>query len=158
MTGPSTGLRAFKPAFLVLGLAYVLMASSALVRGTAFLEDFGISHEVASDPVLTDLFMFFYQLMAYIGVLTVVFGVITRERRAQAQVASVFFAASVLMALRDLSTSDTRFGNALYKGEETMVFVGVSVVYALVFGGLAIMGFRRGPAAPPAPNTADRNR
>jgi hypothetical protein len=46
--------------------------------------------QVASDPVLTDLFMFFYQLMAYIGVLTVVFGFVTRERRAQAQVASVF--------------------------------------------------------------------
>lgn len=148
MTEPSTGLRAFKPAFVVLGLAYVLMACSALVQGTAFLEDFGVSHEVASDPVLTDFFMFFYQLMAYIGVLTVVFGLVTRERRAQAQVASVFFAASILIALRDLSTSDTRFGSALYEGEGTMVFVVVSVVYATVFGGLAIMGFRRGPAAP----------
>lgn len=145
MTDPSTGLRAFKPAFVVLGVAYVLMASSALVKGTAFLEDFGVSHEVASDPVLTDFFMFFYQLMAYIGVLTVVFGLVTRERRAQAQVASVFFAASILMALRDLSTSDTRFGNALYKGEETIFFVVVSVVYAMVFGALALMGFRRSP-------------
>ena len=109
MTEPSTGLRAFKPAFVVLGLAYVLMASSALVQGTAFLEDFGVSHELASEPVLGDFFTFFYQLMAYIGILTVVFGLVTRERRAQAQVASVFFVASILMALRDLSTSDTRF-------------------------------------------------
>jgi hypothetical protein len=146
MTEPSTGLRAFKPAFIVLGLAYVLMASSALVQGTAFLEDFGVSHELASDPVLTDFFMFFYQLMAFVGVLMVVFGWVTRERRAQAQVASVFFAASVLLALRDLSTSDSRFGSGLYKGEATMFFVVVSVVYAMVFGGLAIMGFRRGPA------------
>lgn len=143
MSEPSTGLRAFKPAFVVLGLAYVLMASSALVQGTAFLEDFGVSHELASDPVLTDFFMFFYQLMAYIGVLIVLFGLVTRERRAQARVASVFFAASILVALRDLSTSDTRSGSALYKGEETIFFVVVSVVYAMVFGSLAIMGFRR---------------
>ncbi len=146
MTEPSTGLRAFKPAFVVLGLLYVLMAISALAQGTAFLEDFGVSHELASDPVLGDFYTFFYQLMAYIGVLTVLFGLVTRERRAQAHVASVFFAASILMALRDLSTSDTRFGSALYKGEATMVFVVVSVVYAAIFGGLAIMGFRRGPA------------
>lgn len=145
MTKPSTGLRAFKPAFVVLGLAYVLMASSALVKGTPFLEDFGVSHHLASDPVLTDFFTFYYQLMVYIGVLTVVFGLVTRERRAQAHVASVFFMASILIALRDLSTSDTRFGSALYKGKETIVFVIISVVYAMVFGGLAIMGFRRGP-------------
>lgn len=145
MTEPSTGLRAFKPAFVVLGLAYVLMASSTLVKGTPFLEDFGVSHQVASDPVLTDFFTFYYQLMAYIGVLTVVFGLVTRERRAQAHVASVFFVANTLIALRDLSTSDTRFGSALYKGKETIVFVVISVVYAMVFGGLAIMGFRRGP-------------
>lgn len=144
MPEPSTGLRAFKPAFVVLGLAYVLMASSALVQGTAFLEDFGVSHELASDPVLTDFFMFFYQLMAYIGVLIVLFGLVTRKRRAQARVASVFFAGSILVALRDLSTSDTRFGSALYKGKETIFFfVVVSVVYAMVFGSLAIMGFRR---------------
>jgi heme A synthase len=147
MAEPTTGLRAFKPVFVVLGLIYVLMASSALVKGTVFLEDFGVSHELASDPVLTDFFMFLYQLMAFVGVLTVLFGLVTRERRAQVQVASLFFVACILLALRDLSTSDTRFGSALYKGEETVFFVVVSVVYAMVFGSLAIMGLRRGPAS-----------
>lgn len=146
MSHPETGLGAFRPAFVVMGLAYVLMASSALARGTPFLEEFGVSHAVASDPVLTDFFTFFYQLMAYVGVLTVVFGLVVRERRAQALVSSVFFVASVLLALRDLSTSDSRFGSALYKGEQTLVFVAVSVVYATVFGALAIAGFRRGAA------------
>lgn len=145
MTEPSTGLRAFKPAFVALGLAYVLMASSALVQGTAFLEDFGVPRTLASDPVLTDFFTFFYQLMAYVGVLIVLFGLVTRERRAQAHVASVFFVASILLALRDLSTSDTRFGTALYKGDATVFFVVVSLVYAVVFGGLAILAFRRDP-------------
>ncbi len=145
MTEPSTGLRAFKPTFVALGLAYVLMASSALVQGTAFLEDFGVPRTLASDPVLTDFFTFFYQLMAYVGVLIVLFGLVTRERRAQAHVASVFFVASILLALRDLSTSDTRFGTALYKGDATVFFVVVSLVFAVVFGGLAILAFRRDP-------------
>lgn len=140
-----TGMRAFRPAFVVLGLLYVLMACSALVKGTALLEGFGVSHAVASDPVLTDIFLFYYQLMAYIGILTVVFGLVTRERRAQAQVSAVFFVASILIALRDLSTSDCRFGNALYKGEATVFFVFVSVFYATVFGFLSIRGFRRDP-------------
>lgn len=155
MNEPSTGMRAFRPAFVVLGLAYVLMAGSALVKGTVFLEDFGVSHAIASDPVLTDFFLFYYELMAYIGVLTIVFGLVTRERRAQAQVASVFFAASILLALRDLSTSDTRFGNALYKGDATAFFVVVSLVYASVFGVLAVMGFRRGPTPRPVESSGE---
>jgi hypothetical protein len=142
MTESSTGLRAFKPAFIALGAGYVLMSSTALVKGTAFLEDFGVAHELASDPVLTDFYVFFYQLMAYVGVLTIVFGLVTRGHRAQAQVASVFVVANVLTALRDLSTSDTRFGSAIYKGDETIVFIVVSVVYALVFAVLAVLATR----------------
>ncbi len=142
MTQPSTGLRAFRPLLVALGLAYVLMASSALVQGTPFLEDFGVSHDIASDPVLIDLFMFSYQMMAYIGVLFVMLGLVTRERRAQAQVAAVLFVTSLLLTLRDLSTSDTRFGNALYEGEATVIFVVVGAAYSLVFGGLALAAFR----------------
>lgn len=145
MTEASTGLRAFKPTFVVLGLAYVLMASSALIQGPAFLEDFGVSHELVSEPVLVDFFSFFYQLMIYIGVLMVLFGLVTRERRAQAQVASVFCVTSILLALRDLSTSDSRFGTGLYEGDATVLFTVVGLVYAAAFGALAIAGFRRAP-------------
>ncbi len=142
MVDHATGLRAFRPTFLVLGASYVLMASYALAKGTAFLEEFGVSHALATDPVVNDFYTFFYQLMAYIGVLIVVFGLITKGHRTQAQVASLFAVANILTALRDLSASNTRFGSAVYENDEILIFVAVSLVYALVFGAVAIMALR----------------
>ena len=81
--------------------------------------------------------MFFYQLMAVVGVLMVLFGHVTQPGRAQLLVARVFFVLNVLCAWRDLSTSDSRFGNRLYQGEKTLVFVFISLAFAAAFGFLA---------------------
>jgi hypothetical protein len=72
---------------------------------------------------------------------------------AQRLVARVFAFASLLAAFRDLSTSDSRFGNHLYKGEQTLVFVFIDLVFALAFGLLATRRVldltRAGPTSAP---------
>lgn len=135
-----TFIRHFKLIFTILGVLYVLMASSMLARGAPVLLDFGVPESALAEPVLTDFFMFFYQLMAYLGVLTVLLGHVTREGRAQLLVATVFFVANMLTALRDLVTSDSQFGNHLYKGEKTVFFVYISLAYAAAFGYLVLKG------------------
>ena len=135
-----TSIRHFKLVLTILGVLYVIMASSMLVRGAPALGEFGVPESVFSEPVLADIFQFFYQLMAYVGVLTVLFGHVARERRTQLLVASVYFIANILTALRDLSTADCQFGNHLYKGEKTIVFVYISLVYAAAFGYLVVRG------------------
>jgi hypothetical protein len=135
------GIRWFRAVFTALGGLYVLMAASALARGVGMLRDFGVPDEAVRSPVLGDFFSCFYELMAFVGVLMVLFGHVTRGRRAQAQVAAVFAVSKFLFALRDLSTSDSRFGDRLYKGEATLVFVIIGVAYALVFAAVAVAGF-----------------
>lgn len=135
-----TSIRHFKLIFTILGGLYVIMASSMLVRGAPVLGDFGVPESAFSEPVLADIFLFFYQLMAYMGVLTVLFGHVARERNTQLLVASVYFTANILTALRDLSTADCQFGNHLYKGEKTVVFVYISLAYAAAFGYLVVRG------------------
>ena len=137
-----TYLRVFKLVFTSIGVIYVLMATSFLVRGTVVLRDFGVSESAIADPLLQDFFSFFYQLMAFVGVVMVLFGHVTRERTSQLLVASFFCIANILCALRDLSTSDSRFGTHLYKGDQTVAFVYISLVFAAVFGVLAISGWR----------------
>lgn len=44
--------------------------------------------------------------------------------------------------LRDLVTSDSPFGNHLYRGEATLVFVLIDFAIAATFGALAIVGWR----------------
>jgi hypothetical protein len=135
-----TSIRHFKLVFTILGLLYIIMASSMLVSGAAVLGDFGVPESVFTEPVLADTFLFFYQLMAYVGVLTVLFGHVARERSTQLLVASVFFIANIMTALHDLSTADCQFGNHLYKGEKTVVFVYISLAYAAAYGYLVVRG------------------
>lgn len=148
-----TSIRGFKLVFTTMGIIYVLLASSMLVRGPTVLRDFAVPESTLSSPVLQDFFMFFYLLMAFLGVLTVLFGHVTRERVAQLIVAAVFCLWNIIAALRDLVTSDSRFGNHLYKGDATLVFVYIDLAFAAVFGYLMVKGLLapRAPSAHPRP-------
>jgi hypothetical protein len=137
-----TPIRGFKPVFTTIGVIYILLASSWLLRGTSVLRDFGVPESLLSAPVLEDFFMFFYQGMAFVGVLTVLFGHVTREGKAQLLVAGVFCVKDLLAALRDLATSDSRFGNHLYKGDKTLIFVYIDLAFAAAFGYLIVSALR----------------
>jgi hypothetical protein len=93
--------------------------------------------------VVIDFFSFFYQLMAYVGALMVLLGWVTREGRAQIVVSAAVSLANVGFGLRDLVTSDSPFGNHLYRGDATMVFVLIDFAIAASFGALAIVGWWR---------------
>lgn len=136
-------LRGFKTTFTVVGAVYALMAGSWVVTGPRVLLEFGVSESLVAEPVLVDFFDFFYQLMAYVGVLTIVCGHIARERKTQTFAAAVFCAANFLFMLRDMSTSDSAMGNSLYEGDKTLVFVFVDLTLVLIFGSFVVRGLRR---------------
>lgn len=137
MSQSSSSNLSFRIVLTVTGSLYFLMASSMLVRGAEVLGDFAVSPELFGHPVLQDFFSYFYQFMAFVGVLKILLGHVARERSTQFLVALVLFASSVLTALRDLSTSDSALGNRLYEGDATLVFVAISVAYALAYAALA---------------------
>jgi hypothetical protein len=149
MSQSQVGIRGFKAIFTTLGSIYALMAGSMLARGTRALLEFGISERLIREPVFEDFFLFFYQLMLVIGVLIVLFGHVVREHRSQLLVAGIFTALNVLTALRDLVTSNSRFGNHLYSGR-VLVFVYISLAYAVVFGFLVVRGLMATRARQPA--------
>jgi hypothetical protein len=136
-------LPGFKTVCTVVGVLYAAMGASMVVRGVGVLRDFAVPESDIASPVLQDFFFFFYELMIFIGALMVLFGHVTVGRRRQTIVASVFVAANLLFALRDLSTSDTAFGNRLYRGEATMVFVAINLAIAAAFASPVLRGWRR---------------
>jgi len=138
---PST-LRGFQPVFTVIGVLYILLASSMLVRGVGLMREFAVPEGVVASPVFEDFFLFFYQLMAVVGLLTILIGHVVRDRGGQLLFASFFWAINVLITVRDLSTSDSRFGNRLYRGDATLLPVYIDIVFALAFGLLALSGLR----------------
>lgn len=136
-------VRWFRPIMTTVGVLYLLLASSMLVRTVAVMRDFAVPESVVTSPVFADFFSFFYELMAFVGVLTIVFGRVARGRSAQMLVARVFCVANVLITVRDLSTSDSALGNHLYRGSATLIPVVIDVLLAVTFGFLAF-----GPRAP----------
>lgn len=140
-------IRGFRAVFTVVGGLYVLMAASMLVRGVGVLRDFGVPEPLLRAPVLEDFFLFFYELMAFVGVLIVTFGHTVTTRRAQVAAALVLALGNLAFAVRDLATSDSPFGNQLYRGDATLVFVAIDVALAAAFGALVILGARPAPAA-----------
>jgi Na+/glutamate symporter len=147
MSNERLELRGFKAVFTGVGATYVVLAGSMLARGAAVLRDFGVPEGVVSSAVMADFFLFFYQLMAAVGVMMVLFGQVTRGRSSQLLVARAFFALMALATLRDLSTSDSRFGTRLYRGEATLAFVYIDLAFAAAFAWLSLGRSRR--AAPP---------
>lgn len=138
------GIRGFKASLTVLGILYVAMATSMLVRGHGVMREFGAPEELVASPIFADFFSFFYELMATYGVSMLLFGQVTRDRASQVLVAAVFCAISLRFTLRDLRTSDSEFGDHLYKGDATLVFVYIGLLYTTVFGALAFAGLRAG--------------
>lgn len=136
-------IRGFKAVFTTIGVIYVVLATSWIVRGPAVLRDFAVPEAVIVAPVFRDFFSFFYLLMAIAGVAQVLFGQVTRGLRAQTLVASVYAVANIVLMLRDLSTSDSRFGSRLYRGDATLLFVVTDLAFATAFGVMAFAGLRR---------------
>lgn len=133
MAQADPALRSFKPVLTIVGALYVLLASSMLVRGVGVLRDFAVPESALAEPVLQDFFVFFYQLMAAVGVLTILFAHVVHDRGGQRLVAWTFCVLNVLLALRDLVTSDSALGNHLYRGQATLVFVAIDVALAITF-------------------------
>ncbi len=138
-------LRWFKPILTTVGVVYVLLASWILVRGVGVMRDFEVPESVVASGAFGDFFSFFYQLMAFVGVLTIVLGWVTRDRRSQVLVARVFCVANLLWMLRDLSTSDSSLGNHLYRGQATLMPVFIDLTLTVTFG---VLSLGRRPSEP----------
>jgi hypothetical protein len=134
--------RGFRATLTIVGALYALMACSMLLRGPAVLREFGVTERVYGEAVFGDFFMFFYQLMSGLGLLTAMMGHVVRERGPQLLVSSALCVANLLLAVRDLSTSDSAFGSHLYCGPKTLVFVYIDLALALVFAVLAMANVR----------------
>jgi len=142
----SPTLRWFRVTFTSIGAIYILLASSMLVRGAGALREFGVDEATLSSPVMADFFGFFYELMAVFGALMILFGRTAKDLDSQRLLARAFTLLMLLAAFRDLTTSDSRFGNHLYKGDRTLVFVVIDLTFALAFGLLSFSRPVRLPA------------
>jgi hypothetical protein len=147
MSAPAERLRGFRTLCITVGVVYVLLALSMVLRGVHVMSGFAVPDDLVASPVFDDFFRFFYELMAIMGVLIALLGHVTTEARHQRLVAAVLAAINVAITWRDVSTSDSALGNRLYRGPGTLAPVVIDLVIALAFGFVALRGAARAPQA-----------
>jgi uncharacterized membrane protein len=129
--------RGWRPLCITVGVVYVLLALSMLVRGVDIMRGFGTPDEVVRSPVFADFFYFFYELMALVGVLIGLLGITTQGRARQQKIAGLLSAVMLALLWRDLSTADWALGSRLYRGPGTLAPPLISLVIALAFAWVA---------------------
>lgn len=144
-----TEVPGFKRACSVVGVTYVLLASSMLARGAeTAMRPFGVPDAILRSPHYADYFHFTFVHMVTLGVLIFLLGRYAERGNAQRTIARVLCLVQVHYAWLDLRTSDSALGNHLYRGAGTMIPPMIDVAVALCFAFLGVRALREVTVAP----------
>lgn len=131
----------FRPSFLTIGVVYVLLAASILVRGVdASMSPFGVPADVVRAPHYVDAITWVYVHQMVIGVVIATLGLVVHDARAQVVLARVLAAAHVVYVFLDVRSSE--LATALYRGPASVVPAVIGVVASIVLARLAVQSPR----------------
>ena len=127
----------------VIGAVYCLLGGSMLLQGVqAVMQPFGLPESTLASPHFADFFHFLFVHMVVLGIMTVLLARFVTEGRYQRIAAWLLCAINVHYTYLDLRTSDSAFGNALYRGPNTLVPPAIDVVVVLCWLYLALRPMR----------------
>ena len=147
-------LPGFRTICTVVSIAYVVLGGSMVVRGPrAAMEQFGVPEVVLSSAHFADFFHWVFVHMMVLGVMIGLLGQYVREGKPQAIVARVLLLLELHYTYLDLRTSDSAFGNRLYRGSASLIPVMIDVLVTLSFLYLSVRPLRESPSinSPEAP-------
>lgn len=124
---------------------YVLMAGSVLLQDVIqYMSRFGLPQATLDSPHYHNAIFFHFVDMMVIGLLITLAGQV-ESLRFQRLFSSCMLLVQSFYLVLDIRTSDTSFGNSLYKGPESMLPVVVGFVFILIFLAQAVSSFRYRP-------------
>lgn len=129
-------LPGFRASCLTLGVLYVLLAGSILIRGPmAAMADYGVPQETLASPHYADAMFWVFLHMAVIGLVIGLVGWFGEGVRFQRAFSRLMLACQLVYLFLDVRAADWALGNALYEGPGSLGPV--------VVGGLAIVLWAR---------------
>lgn len=141
---PDRKRRLFQWGCSVVGISYVLIAAGILGQGvTAYMAQFGLPQSTLESPHYADAIFFHFLDMLVIGILITIAGSV-ESLTFQRVFSSAMLVIQAVYLFLDVRTSDTPFGNALYKGPNSVAPVVIGVVFTLIFLVLTISSLRAG--------------
>ncbi len=134
---------AFKTTTIVVGLVMSLLALSLFAKGLLpAMAEYGVPPELINSPHYIDAITWVYIHMVTIGLLLITFGYAVTEPQKQKLVSILVSIVLAFYTYLDFIHSDSAVGNALYKGNQSVIPAIISLVMTLAFIRLTIKLFR----------------
>lgn len=148
MSGCKHRLPGFKASCLAFGALYVLLGARILLRGIpTSMAEYAVPEVTLQSPHYQDAILWVYLHTIVLGMITVVVGLVAVEDRVKRWFARAFLAAHICYTYLDARSSESFFGNGLYRGPGSVVPAIFCVVATIFFAHVAFCAPSRSPSA-----------
>jgi hypothetical protein len=134
----------FKWTLLLVGAIFMVMALGFIAKGLMIsMAEFQVPQEILNSPHYYDSMLWVYVHMTVLGLLILLIGISVTDLNKQKWIALILFVVHLFYAYLDFRTSDSMFGNGLYKGEASLIpaFMGATITFVFLL--LTIGLFRK---------------
>lgn len=132
----------FKRTFLIVGYTFIVLALSLFTRGLMnSMAEFKVPELILNSPHYFDAILWVYVHMTVIGLLIITIGYSVDDLNKQKWIATLLFLVTAFYVYLDFRSADWIFGNALYKGESSIIPAIIGLIVNLLFFQLVIRLF-----------------
>ena len=137
----------FKRTCLIVGYTFMLLPISLFAKGLmASMAEFKVPEIVLDSAHYYDAMLWVYVHMMVLGLLIVTIGYSVNDFNKQKWIAALLFVVTAFYVYLDFRSADWVLGNALYKGESSLIPGFIGLVVNLLFFQLAIRLFASSPS------------
>jgi len=132
----------FKVTFLIVGFTFILLPLGLFSKGLMHsMAEFKVPEPILNSSHYFDAILWVYLHMMVIGILILTIGYSVNDIHKQKWIALLLFLVTAFYTYLDFRSAEWVFGNALYKGESSIVPAVISLLVNLLFFQLGIRLF-----------------
>lgn len=132
----------FKTTFLIVGYTFTLLPFSLFTKGLMkSMAEFKVPEYILNSSHYFDAILWVYVHMTVIGLLILTIGYSVNDINKQKWIATLLFLVTAFYVYLDFRSADWIYGNALYKGESSIIPAIIGLLVNLLFFQLVIRLF-----------------
>ncbi len=133
----------FKLTYLIVGLVFIILPMGLFMKGLMpSMAEFQVPKSTLDSPHYYDAILWVYVHMVVIGLLILLIGYSVENIGKQKLITIFLFLITIFYTYLDFRSSDSNLGNALYKGESSIVPAFISLFVNFLFLQLLVKMFR----------------
>lgn len=132
----------FRTTFLSVGFTYIVLALGLFTKGLMHsMAEFKVPEPILNSSHYFDAMLWVYVHMIVIGILIMTIGYSVNDINKQKWIATLLFLVTSFYTYLDFRSADWIYGNALYKGDSSLIPAIIGLLVNLLFFQLAIRLF-----------------